>query len=127
MNITIVGSPHFHVGVDQATVKLLLDCSAAHYDGDCKAAGVPGGFLFGWNNLLVWADADAAANPGPGADRCRPTGTFRQIDLTLKICEVAHYLFMNEPDKLKVIHDYKMAICAALERANNIRDWRIEL
>lgn len=124
MNITIVGSPIFHVGVDIATVELLIQCSEAHYDSVCREAACPAGFLFGWRNLLSWEIKypDPTAVTGP-----RPTATFRELDRTLKICEVANYLFSQAPEKRQAIHEYQMAIRAALERANNIIDWRIEL
>ena len=37
----------------KAEIALLMECSARHYDGECKRAGQPGGMIFGLNNALV--------------------------------------------------------------------------
>ncbi|MCK5306996.1 MAG: hypothetical protein KAJ73_00155 [Zetaproteobacteria bacterium] len=56
-------------------VTLLKGCASSHYDGTCKAAGEPGGIIYGIGNIV---DCD---NGTPYALK------FRQIDLLCKVLE----------------------------------------
>jgi hypothetical protein len=53
----------------------LQQVALRHYDGTCQAAGQPGGFIYGWINMLY------------DKDEVECTATFKQLDLCTKILE----------------------------------------
>ncbi len=63
-------TPKANVKFTQEEANLLVALSQVHYDGVCRDAGLPGGFLFGVGNY-------------PQASL-----TFRQVDTIAKILEV---------------------------------------
>lgn len=75
MKALITAKPMFHLTLDVQTVAVLMKLSKAHYDRICAAVSSQGGFLYGWNNAVNMG-ADCSAD-------------FRQLDLTLKIAEMA--------------------------------------
>ena len=52
MNIKITGQPIFWLTISLTAVEALRKLSKLHYDGKCKEAGEPGGFLWGWKNMV---------------------------------------------------------------------------
>lgn len=52
----VLYQPKLIIQLTVADVGLLITCSELHYDGTCKAAGIPGGFLRGWKNRVQWAE-----------------------------------------------------------------------
>jgi hypothetical protein len=65
--------PRAEVQFSACDINLLLTWSRIHYDGVCKSAGRPGGFLFGISNM---------------APEYKATLTNHQVDTLAKICEV---------------------------------------
>jgi hypothetical protein len=63
--------------ISKDIVLLLFRKSAEHYDMTCRDASKKGGFIYGWVNRLNEPNATFPAS-------------FRQLDLTLKICEVSN-------------------------------------
>jgi hypothetical protein len=65
-------------------VKTLQECSKQHYDGVCQSAGAIGGFLYGWLNLLDFAN--------DGWEGTEIYATAREIGTCSKILErTPHY------------------------------------
>lgn len=120
MKIEITGTPRFWLAVDSATITTLMALSKNHYDGYCRTVGMPGGFLYGWNNQRTIID--------PYNDNEAPTlvsGSFRDLDTTLKLCEGANYL---SAEQQALAHSYAQSIRNALRVSNDISlHWRHEL
>lgn len=66
--------------IDKAVVAHLMECSKRHYDGHCKSVGQPGGFLYGWHNLVNHMAPDEAT---PDV-----TASFRELDTLAKLTEI---------------------------------------
>ena len=116
MKATIIGKPHFEVEVTQGMVEGLLELSQAHYDGTCKTAGRPGGLLWGWKNQAAWSRESG--------DPLVVSGSFRELDLTLKICEcltvIGGRLYYKE------IQQYRSFVASLLRRSNELSHWKEE-
>jgi len=126
MRIRIVGEPRFYLGTDLATVRALLKLSKSHYDSTCRAAGEVGGFLYGWMNLLEAQQPSKDPDPEPMTlAHIDPSGTFRELDLTLKLTEGARLVLCT--DELALIRHYEYDVRAALKRANEITGWEVQL
>lgn len=108
MNIVIRGVPRFEISATPELVATLIKLAGHHYDGTCKAAAEVGGFLYGWRNSL-----------SPPVPTSFVSGSFRDLDLTLKICEVARYAQLSEVEK-SALGEYITAVHYALRRSNEV-------
>ena len=74
----------------------LSQMSARHYDGRCKVAGQPGGFLYGfWNQFLVLTGQFDTEGVDM-AKECEIACTFQQLDILAKIAEQENgYIMMG--------------------------------
>lgn len=95
MKIQITASPVFHLPLTASDVRLLRELAAAHYDSVCKAAGVLGGFLYGWSNMLSCIEDEPASAEPRTVD-----ATWRNIDTTLKILEMAGPVLHGREDAM---------------------------
>ena len=120
MKIEIVGSPEFELEIEVLVVEALMLCSKHHYDGICQIVGKPKGFLYGWNNIALWAKEE-------GRKECEVSGKFRHLDTTLKLCEIAGCLSLITDEMRRVLREYAQQVRTALQRANEITDWKIVL
>lgn len=80
MKIEILMQAQFWLALTREDLEPVFALSSHHYDSVCKAAGAPGGFLYGWRNLVsahVPVEADPPLCPG----------SRRDLDTLLKICE----------------------------------------
>lgn len=77
------GSARFNIGLPLAEIEMLCALSAIHYDGRCKAASAPGGFLYGWRNYAAFC----AEKYGPETAHA-VTASFSELDSCLKIMEM---------------------------------------
>lgn len=112
MKIIITAQPKFQLQLPRAVVLLLMDCSKYHYDAACRQAGARGGFLYGWNNIMTpFEGCD------PEAEGVAVSGTFSELDLTLKLCEMQHH---RSPADRRLLWDYAGLVSRALSRANQI-------
>ena len=98
------------VVIDPAVIEFLLDCSKRHYDGHCKSIGEPGGFLYGWRNVILWA-ADR------GESTSEVAATFRELDTLAKLCEI-HSPTIN----LKVFYAIKAILDSINAEVVNLRE-----
>lgn len=73
MKFDIIGRPEFWFTLNVKQVTAIIACSQLHYDGVCKDASRPGGFVFGWLNCA--------------RARTKVSATWREIDTALKIME----------------------------------------
>lgn len=125
MNINIIGEPRFYLGINLKTVSTLIKLSEHHYDPTCRAAGRVGGFLHGWKSLLE----TQLNSKGVELDRekvcVRPSGSARQLDLTLKLMEAVNKNIIQE--EMDLINDYAYSVRMALKRARENKDWCVEL
>lgn len=110
MKVKITAVPLFHVDIDKDTLKALIVCAQNHYDSTCRAAAQQGGVLFSWANTLKFR-----AN---SADPVLPVGTFRELDLTLKIAEGSRYLLDDAHQNL--VARYAMSVRIALQKSNEV-------
>lgn len=90
MKAIITTRPVYMMTLDKKIISALRKLSASHYDMQCKVAGRPGGFLFGWANCVEI-----------GVD-C--TASFGQLDLTTKIAESAPQLL--ESSDIELVRQY---------------------
>lgn len=86
-------------------IDILLRCSEAHYDADCRAAGKVGGFLYGIRNLRESHDTIQREQLERGeiqfATDATHDLTFREVDTLAKISQIGSSLFTDErPTKL---------------------------
>lgn len=115
MNIKITGQPVFWLTISLLTVEALRKLSKLHYDATCKAAAEPGGFLWGWKNMVE--------DEGKG----EVSANFRRLDLSLKICEMADFrLTQLQASEIVLIQDYREAVLKALQRSNEIKWDQVE-
>lgn len=124
MKIEITARPEFHLPFTVEDVKLLRELAEAHYDGRCKAAGAPGGFLYGWNNRLTLVEGETYEGT--------PTvpATSDNIDITLKIIEMAGpYLGGNRRQaELDRIGSLNRALLSATDQWRHVAgDWRTSI
>lgn len=112
--VCIVGVPEFWIALDLATAQLLQRLSIGHYDGTCISAGMVGGFIYGWCNLLSMPPIE------PGLE---VKATWRQLDICLKICELPSSLILEERD---MIHIFVKTARFAMGLAREQR-WKIEV
>lgn len=68
---------NIHFVLNRAELMVLNNAAILHYDGKCKAAGMVGGFIYGWNNLLNASDEDSIL----------VCCSFAKLDLMCKIME----------------------------------------
>lgn len=80
MRIEILMQAQFWLALTREDLEPLFILSQHHYDGVCRAAGVQGGFLYGWRNQV---SAHVPAN----SDSPLCQGSRRDLDTLLKTCE----------------------------------------
>jgi hypothetical protein len=85
MKISITCTPQFWITLTPSHVDVLRKLAILHYDSACRKAALRGGFVYGWHNLT--RDVESAV--------C--CGTFRDLDLCLKIMESDQGLDLGEP------------------------------
>lgn len=121
MKIEITASPVFRLPLTAEDVALLRELAAVHYDGHCKASGAVGGFLYGWWNMVSLVNL---TDTGTGVVEREPPplvrATFDQIDITLKIMEMAGpYLRGNRREgELPRVDTLRRDLRAALDHWN---------
>lgn len=101
MEAYITVKPVFNLTISKDIALLLSKKSTEHYDLTCINASKPGGFIYGWLNCI---EHDTT---------CK--ASFRELDLTLKICERSDY-YSNEDKKL--IEEYRGFVGRALKGSN---------
>lgn len=121
MKVTIIGRPEYQLLMDSETVALLMLLAQTHYDGTCRAAARPGGFLYGWANIVCWNQDTLDDSIEP--QRCAASA--RELDLTLKLCEGAPHLTLAANRDL--LQAYAVTARRALAAAPDPRHWTIEL
>lgn len=90
VEVNLVQLPAFEVTFDQKLVDVLLTLCSYHYDGQCRSAGRHGGIIYGWNNALTF----------PDSQEVKRVLSFREMDLVMKVCEVADYpKFLSKKQK----------------------------
>lgn len=122
MKVTIVGRPEFGVEFDVKSariVTLLMILSEQHYDGVCKSASKPNGFLYGWNNQV-------SEEFGKVEWPVTIWMTWREADLTLKIMEVAQYAEFDDKTDLGLIFEYQKSLGKAMEVSRK-QEWKVEV
>ncbi len=110
MKATITANPIFYLTLDKEIVSILMRLANNHYDFTCKQAGKYGGLLYGWRNC-VEHDAD-----------CQ--GTFRDLDLTLKICELANPAVTQK--NLPMVKRYCNFVRKLLKQSQQLCDIQLE-
>jgi hypothetical protein len=82
MKIEIQCIAKFWIELPLDSAKLLQELSAIHYDGACRSAGMVGGFIYGWVNMLTAFEGEEV----PTEPR-KVTASFHDLDIALKIME----------------------------------------
>lgn len=111
MKATITASPVFYLTLDKEIVSILMELANSHYDAVCKQAARFGGFLYGWNNCTEF-----------GSD-CQ--GTFHELDLSLKICELADFVISQE--KIPTVQEYCKFVRKLISQSEQLCDIRLEI
>lgn len=113
--ITIRAVPKFYLTVGKPIVEQLIHLSSLHYDATCVSAGKTGGHLWGWRNMV------SEVQPIP------VTATTRELDLTLKILEMAPALDLDIHQRF-ALNDFRSDIRRALTAAEEyLSDKVVEL
>ncbi len=129
MKVIIAGQKVFQVFLAPIHIKLLLECSAHHYDGKCKAAGRVGGFIYNWRNREDFHVEFMASEPNFGPFSV--FGDFGEFDTCLKILEINSSLYntLSQEDQSKRLAclDLHRHLRKMLTEANAITDWVKEI
>ncbi len=80
MTIEITMQAVFWLSLRRDDLEPLFVLAEHHYDSACRAAAQPRGFLYVWRVMV-------SAGLPPGADTPKCRADWRDLDLTLKICE----------------------------------------
>lgn len=80
MKMIVRAVPKFCLILTHEQVKAIIKTASTHYSMDCKMAARVGGFLYGWLNITAPVE-------GGSASPIECTGTFREMDLLLKVLE----------------------------------------
>lgn len=119
MRIEITMQSIFWLALTREDVEPLVLLAQHHYDGVCKAAARPGGFLYGWlNTVSARVPVDFGDHPLCGADR-------RQLDTALKICEMvrlAHQSKLLNTVQYERVQRFCATVMTALEAATRAVD-----
>jgi len=83
MKVTICARPAYLFKLPPEIVVLIKRMSDAHYDFVCKQASQPGGFIFGWMNVMRYTELEL-------------TATSHELDTLFKICENSSFLTNEE-------------------------------
>ena len=83
MKVSFFMVPRYHVSITSDDLLPLMTLSEHHYDGACKAASRPGGFLHRWNAILE----HRAEGDDPDSELLLLPADRRELDTLLKICE----------------------------------------
>ena len=89
MQYEIHHRPEFYLSMNAETARLMQRLSAMHYDGRCKAAGQPGGFVFGWVNWTMGPEPETPVH-----------ATTHEMDTAMKILEMPPPLTAEERELL---------------------------
>jgi len=119
MKATIIGQPAFEIEITKELVHDLMRCAQGHYDVTCRKAADPGGVLSTWLTMLGGEPPSKSV-----------IASFRNVDLTLKICEAATVIFRENPERLSRVREYADTMAGALRLASNIQQsgaWEIEI
>lgn len=109
----ISATPFFSFELDLETIGHLQTLAKSHYDAICRAAET--GLLQCWQNRSRFGG------------KC--TATFRELDLTLKICE-QHALYSNTPLGAEMglkISDYQSFVRLMLQRSQEVCKITVEV
>ena len=125
MKADVYGRPNFTIYLDpedaNAMIDVLMELSIHHYDGTCREASQYGGFIYGWSNVVPWS---VVHDP----EAITVSATFHELDITLKLCEMTHAYFSDEPDKRDLAHKWSKAVRTLLTKANEIvPQWKLEI
>jgi hypothetical protein len=90
MIIEISMQPMFWLGLLRRDVDTLMKLAEHHYDGACRMAGKPGNFLYGWFNITR-EQSECGDYKETDVPKC--SGSRRQLDTVLKICEGTRLAF----------------------------------
>lgn len=122
MNIELRARIEFYVPLTEQNIDLLMNLSAAHYDGTCKAAGAIGGFIYGWKNAATWWREGKT----PKEDQ-RVHARFDDLDICLKIMEwPTASLVDDEPEVKAALARMRKHFLGALRLANEkYSEWQM--
>lgn len=91
MRIEITAVPRYWMHLTLPQAKLIQRLASMHYDSACKAAGVLGGFVYGWVNWLTPHDGAQVAEDGTclsvDGEPIMVSAFHRELDTVLKIME----------------------------------------
>jgi hypothetical protein len=107
MKIAITCTPKFWIELSPEHVEVLRKLAIWHYDGVCNRAALQGGFIYGWCNSLSYAAEGEIS-------KC--SGSFRDLDLCLKIMESVHQLIDSE---ISIVREMQKCFRAALIESNS--------
>lgn len=102
MRIEITGSPVFHFQLTIEQVLSIQKCAINHYDTVCRNSGMAGGFVYDWVVQTLFENSATVR------------ATFRELDLTCKILEMANVLGIKEALRLR------QAFMRALSHSNEV-------
>ncbi len=112
--------PSARITLSVAEVTLLMQCSRHHSDGKCKAAGTPGGLIFGLNNLF----GKGAPLRAKGDDYKGYEVKWRDLDTLSKVLEVAR--FFRDEKKANLAIDLSFDFKRLMDRMVDVIPKEIE-
>ena len=104
MEAYISVKPVFNLTLSKEIVLLLSRKSKEHYDAACRKVSEQGGFIYGWVNCI---DFDVTCD-----------ASFRELDLTLKICEGFNHLGSDSDNDKILMREYSDLVKRLLEKSN---------
>lgn len=121
MKIQITLTPVFWILFTPKQLNLLSKWASLHYDSVCKQSGELGGFIYGWIN--VTSQLAYLLTQGDALPACR--ATWRDCDITLKICEMIQYGIPE--DEQVICKEITASIRAAMSASQNLTSTTLEL
>lgn len=115
--------------VTREEVEHFRTLSASHYDGKCRSASAPGGFLFGWRNHFDWWEKAPIVSGGPTVIEKTPTTedlaetasvlvTWHQMDTLCKILEGEQFQSQKPLRMYGVIRKFLLDMRKESEKVN---------
>ena len=111
MQITITAKPVFNFVISNNELTILLGLSENHYDAKCKSISKSGGFLFGWQNMML------SDNGFTWKEETTVAATFDQLDILLKVLEGSWCL---SPEDKPIASKMSITFRHALQVSNTI-------
>jgi len=119
VEIKVRARPEFHLKLTFEHVQILTELASVHYDARCKSLVDFADSKTGRRNglLTLWGLGLNPANPWPTSEYV--TAKFHDLDLCMKVMEMAQIMFKGRATKLAIVQELQKSFFKAMRVANN--------